>query len=48
VKDFPSHREIMEARDRVSVRHPKTLFVGLHVGHDALQERASTPRASRK
>jgi predicted TIM-barrel fold metal-dependent hydrolase len=34
-KDFPSFREIMEARDRVLARHPKTLFVGLHVGHDA-------------
>jgi predicted TIM-barrel fold metal-dependent hydrolase len=34
-KDFPSFREIMEARDRVFARHPKTLFVGLHVGHDA-------------
>jgi len=34
-KDFPSHREIMEARDRVLARHPTTLFVGLHVGHDA-------------
>ena len=34
-KDFPSHREIMEARDRVLARHPKTLFVGLHLGHDA-------------
>ena len=34
-KDFPSHREIMEARDRVLARHPRTLFVGLHVGHDA-------------
>ena len=34
-KDFPSHREIMEARDRVLARHPQTLFVGLHVGHDA-------------
>jgi predicted TIM-barrel fold metal-dependent hydrolase len=34
-KDYPSHREIMEARDRVLARHPKTLFVGLHVGHDA-------------
>jgi predicted TIM-barrel fold metal-dependent hydrolase len=34
-KDFPSHRELMEARDRVFARHPKTLFVGLHVGHDA-------------
>jgi len=34
-KDFPSHAELMEARDRVFARHPKTLFVGLHVGHDA-------------
>jgi predicted TIM-barrel fold metal-dependent hydrolase len=34
-KDFPSHREIMAARDRLFARHPKTLFVGLHVGHDA-------------
>jgi predicted TIM-barrel fold metal-dependent hydrolase len=34
-KDFPSHEEIMAARDRVFARHPKTLFVGLHVGHDA-------------
>jgi predicted TIM-barrel fold metal-dependent hydrolase len=34
-KDFPGFREIMEARDRVLARHPKTLFVGLHVGHDA-------------
>ena len=31
-KDFPSHRELMQARDRVLERHPKTLFVGLHVG----------------
>jgi predicted TIM-barrel fold metal-dependent hydrolase len=34
-KDFPSHRELMQARDRVFERHPKTLFVGLHVGHNA-------------
>jgi predicted TIM-barrel fold metal-dependent hydrolase len=33
--DFPSHRELMEARDRVFARHPKTRFLGLHVGHDA-------------
>ena len=25
----------MEARDRVFARHPKTRFLGLHVGHDA-------------
>ncbi len=34
-KDFPSFRELMEARDRVYARHPRTQFVGLHVGHDA-------------
>jgi len=34
-RDFPSHREIMDARDRVLARHLKTLFMGLHVGHDA-------------
>jgi predicted TIM-barrel fold metal-dependent hydrolase len=34
-RDFPSHAELMAARDRVFARHPKTLFVGLHVGHDA-------------
>ncbi len=32
-KDFPSFAEILEARDRVYARHPKTTFVGLHVGH---------------
>jgi predicted TIM-barrel fold metal-dependent hydrolase len=32
-KDFPSFRAILEARDRVFARHPKTTFVGLHVGH---------------
>jgi predicted TIM-barrel fold metal-dependent hydrolase len=34
-KDFPSHADLMAARDRVLARHPKTLFVGLHVGHNA-------------
>ena len=33
--DFPSFRELMEARDRVFARHPKTRFLALHVGHDA-------------
>jgi predicted TIM-barrel fold metal-dependent hydrolase len=33
--DFPSFRELMEARDRVYARHPKTQFLSLHVGHDA-------------
>jgi predicted TIM-barrel fold metal-dependent hydrolase len=34
-RDFPSHQEIMAARDRVFARHPGTSFVALHVGHDA-------------
>jgi predicted TIM-barrel fold metal-dependent hydrolase len=34
-KDFPSFKELIAARDRVLARHPKTTFVGLHVGHDA-------------
>jgi len=34
-KDFPSFKELMDARDRVFARHPKTSFVALHVGHDA-------------
>lgn len=32
-KDFPSFKEILDARDRVFAKHPKTTFVGLHVGH---------------
>jgi predicted TIM-barrel fold metal-dependent hydrolase len=32
-KDFPSFKEILDARDRVFARHPKTTFVALHVGH---------------
>ncbi len=32
---FPSHAELMAARDRLFARHPKTTFVGLHVGHNA-------------
>jgi len=34
-RDFPSFGDLMEARDRVLARHPKTAFLGLHVGHDA-------------
>jgi len=34
-RDFPSHESLLAARDRVFARHPKTRFVGLHVGHDA-------------
>ena len=30
-KDFPSMRELLEARNRVVERHPKTTFIGLHV-----------------
>src|SRR6266542_4274222 len=32
-KDFPAFKEILNARDRVFARHPKTTFVALHVGH---------------
>lgn len=34
-RDFPSFQELMEARNRVYARHPKTQFLSLHVGHDA-------------
>jgi hypothetical protein len=34
-KDFPSNAELMAARDRVLAKHPKTTFIGLHVGHGA-------------
>lgn len=33
--DFPSNRELLEARNRVFARHPKTQFIALHVGHSA-------------
>ncbi len=32
-KDFPSNAELLAARNRVFARHPKTRFVGLHVGN---------------
>jgi predicted TIM-barrel fold metal-dependent hydrolase len=32
-RDFPAFKEILDARDRVFARHPKTTFIGLHVGH---------------
>ena len=32
-RDFPSFTAVLEARDRVFARHPKTTFVALHVGH---------------
>lgn len=31
-KDFPSNRELMEARNRVVARHPRTQFIVVHVG----------------
>ncbi len=33
--DFPSNRELLEARNRVLIRHPKTQFIVLHVGNYA-------------
>lgn len=33
--DFPSNAELLEARNRVLARHPKTQFVVLHVGNFA-------------
>jgi len=35
-KDFPSKRELLDARNRVIARHPKTRFVGLHVANHAV------------
>jgi len=32
-RDFPSNRELHEARNRVVARHPRTHFVFLHVGN---------------
>ena len=32
-KDFPPKRELLEARNRVIARHPKTTFIGLHVAN---------------
>jgi predicted TIM-barrel fold metal-dependent hydrolase len=34
-KDFPSKRDLLEARNRVFARHPKTQFIALHVGNKA-------------
>ncbi len=34
-KDFPSNAELIEARNRVFARHPKTQFITLHVGNFA-------------
>jgi len=32
-KDYPSKRELLEARNRVIARHPRTTFIGLHVAN---------------
>jgi predicted TIM-barrel fold metal-dependent hydrolase len=34
-KDFPNNAQILDARDRVIARHPKTQFLVLHVGNFA-------------
>jgi predicted TIM-barrel fold metal-dependent hydrolase len=34
-RDFPSNAELLEARNRVFARHPRTTFIALHVGHSA-------------
>jgi len=34
-KDFPSNMELLEARNRMIAKHPKTQFVVFHVGNDA-------------
>jgi len=34
-RDFPSNAQILEARNRVMGRHPKTQFIALHVGNFA-------------
>lgn len=34
-RDYPSNAEILEARNRVFARHPKTQFIVLHVGNNA-------------
>jgi predicted TIM-barrel fold metal-dependent hydrolase len=34
-RDFPSNAELLEARNRVFARHPKTRFIALHMGNDA-------------
>jgi predicted TIM-barrel fold metal-dependent hydrolase len=41
--DFPSNAEILEARNRVIERHPKTQFIVLHVGNFA-EDLASVSR----
>jgi predicted TIM-barrel fold metal-dependent hydrolase len=33
--EYPSHRDLLSARDRVIARHPETTFVLMHVGNQA-------------
>ena len=44
--DFPSNADILEARNRVFARHPKTQFIALHVGNFA-ENLANVSRESR-
>jgi predicted TIM-barrel fold metal-dependent hydrolase len=34
-RDFPSNRELLEARNRMFARHPKVQFITLHFGNNA-------------
>ena len=34
-RDFPGNKDLLEARNRVFARHPRTQFIALHVGGDA-------------
>ena len=34
-RDFPSNRDLLEARNRVFARHPRVAFITLHVGNNA-------------
>ena len=34
-RDFPAFGELLEARNRLFARHPKTTWIALHVGHHA-------------
>lgn len=34
-QDFPSRQELLEARNRVIARHPRTLFIGAHVANNS-------------
>lgn len=45
--EFPSHAELIAARDRMIARHPKTTFVLLHVGNNAEDLAAVSARLDR-